>query len=120
MRVELNKVSNRIDINQYTLKEYVEYLKSFDSKVFVVELEDRVIEIKFQSSQFPHLIGFQYAYDSRKNQKKYKGKLALDTMETFSLDSFRRNVNKNKVKVSNKTISWENDIQPRVEWLPFF
>lgn len=126
-KTNLKNVNKRINIKDYTTFEYVEFLRSFKEKNviirFIEDEEIKTIKVRIDYTQLPHLIGFQYAYEKKANKYKYYGKLAIDTFERISFKEIERNINKNKIKIGNdknsRYISWDIDIKPRFEYLPF-
>ena len=122
---ELTEVNKRIKIDDYSFKEYSDYFKQFDSKKLCIEMTDgEEIIVLFKVSLLPHLIGLQYAYDKKSNRKYYKGEKGFNLLnnseETFNSSIFKHRINANKEKIGGKIISWEDDILPRIEWLPCF
>ena len=87
-KIKLESADRRIDISDYTLKEYGEYLKSFDGKILVIETEKRILKIAFHSENMCHLIGFQYAYDREINKNHYKGKFGMELMLSGNFSFF--------------------------------
>ena len=121
-KIQLSKIDKKINISDYSLKEYADYLNSFDGKLLRIETDKQVIKVSFKYASLPHLIGFQYAYDKEVNKQLYRGKPGMDKMlsGTVTFNDFERNVRNNHISINRKLIDWNDDIKPRIEWLPYF
>lgn len=121
-KIKLNLVDKRINIFDYTTKEYVEFINLFNKKTlcikYIMDKQEYEMIIKINSFQITHLVGFQYAYDSISNKKLFRGKNSLDTFINMDFGKIRKNIKKNKVYIGKKLISWEKDVLPRLEYLP--
>jgi len=73
--MKLNKARNRIDMRSYSFHEYALYFCQFDNKILCIETVDKVLQIKISTTQLPHLIGLQYAYDNKGINQNIKGRM---------------------------------------------
>ena len=115
----LEKVTTIIDANDYSLKEYAEYLeRNYNGKYLTIVTKSETIKIKLDNEVFPHLIGMQYCYSKQRNKHKYKGADGFIKLKSgeITLEMLRNNYRKN----NESQLSWEDRILPRIEWLPCF
>ena len=121
-KTNLSDADRKINITDYTLREYALYLSSFQDKVLVIKTNSRTLNVVFSADNMPHLIGFQYAFDKRQNIKNYRGRKGMNLMLSgdVSFKNIEENIKKNRVRINKKLISWDEDIKPRIEWLPYF
>lgn len=121
-KIELNKVDKRINIIDYTTNEYVDFIKRFNNRILYIKYryQNKVYDmnIKINTSQLTHLMGFHYAYDTLSNKNRFRGKNSLNTLCKIDFGQIRKNIKKNKPYINGKLISWEKDILPRIEYLP--
>lgn len=119
--MELNKARNRIDMRSYSFHEYALYFFQFDNKILCIETVDKMLQIKISTTQLPHLIGLQYAYDKQRHKSKYKGKNGFQILlnNEIDLDMFENRIRRNRPTANHKRITWDM-ILSRIEWLPYF
>ena len=70
-RIKLEKATRRINIYDYTLIEYAEFLESFWGRRILIETEDKtigIINLILSREQFPHWIWLDYCFDSERNK----------------------------------------------------
>lgn len=113
MKLPLNKVKKRINIEDYSIKEILEYFEKFDNYLCIIKTEKSTIKFKIHKESFPHLIGMQYLSDS----KNYKGKLGLKTIKNDNI-SFIRILQILNSKYNSENI--KHNIKLRLEYLPMF
>lgn len=125
-RIKLEKATRRINIYDYTLIEYAEFLESFWGRRILIETEDKtigIINLILSREQFPHLIGLDYCFDSERNKNKYVGNEGMDLLKSGSvtIQNLKKNFSKNVKNPENKiNISWNKHLLPRIEYLPCF
>jgi len=113
MKIPLNKVTKRINIEDYSLKEIAEYFEGFDNYILLIETELKTFKIKIHKNIFPHLIGLQYF----SNHKKYKGE---EGFENILNNKVKLRDIKNVIKYNKKYNKILNNIILRIEYLPMF
>ena len=124
--MELSKAREKISMQDVTLKEYAEFLESFDGKDLIIETESEdigTIRVKLSKDQFAHMVGLDYCYDAAKNKRFYKGNEGIETLkkDCLTISTLRKNFNNNRKNATDGlNISWFRHILPRFEWLPFF
>lgn len=114
MKIELNKVIKRINILDYSLQELAIFYEQFDNCIVIIKTSKRDVTFKFRNSFFPHIIGMQYAFNS-KNKVKYKGLNGFEKIKKGDItwNNLRKLINKNhNINVNN--------IKNRIEYLPMF
>ena len=114
MKIELNKVTKRINILDYSLQELAVFYEQFDNCTVIIRTSKRYVIFKFKNSSFPHIIGMQYAFNKR-NKIKYKG---LNGFEKIKDGNITWN-NLKKLIIKNHNIN-VNNIKNRIEYLPMF
>ena len=125
-RIKLEEATKRINIFEYTLKEYAEFLESFWGRRILIETEDSTIgtiNLILSREQFPHLIGLDYCFDSERNKSRYAGIEGMDFLKSgeVTIQNLKKNFNKNVKDPANKIfISWNEHLLPRIEFLPCF
>ena len=87
MKIQLDKVKKRINIEDYSIKEILEYFKTFDNYLCIIQTENNTIKFKIHKESFPHLIGIQHISKST----KYKGQKGIKEIEN-------NNINFNTIK----------------------
>lgn len=124
--MDLTKVRGKISMQDVSLKEYAEFLETFDGKTLVIETESKdvgTLNVKLSKDQFAHMIGLDYCYDTVRNKNSYKGNDGIGTLksEGITISTLRKNFNNNRKNATDDLkISWYFNILPRFEWLPFF
>ena len=51
-KIQLSKIDKKINISDYSLKEYADYLNSFDGKLLRIETDKQVIKVSFKYASF--------------------------------------------------------------------
>lgn len=120
----LNQVDRKIDLSDYSTEEYSDFLDGFEDTIIKIKYKDdndveSIINVKLDSNQLAHLLGFQYAYDEESNKKFYKGKLAINTLRNISFSDIKYNINRNNISYNTRRLTWDYDIKPRFEYLPY-
>ena len=117
MATALENVTNKIDINNYTLKDLAIFFERYDNSVLILETENMKLECKISKNILPHLIGMHYAYANYKNKNLYKGLGGFNMLksEEVTLADLKSNINKN----TKSKLAWKN-IRNRIEYLPMF
>lgn len=117
MKKDLLDVLEKIDCNDYTLKEITLYFERFDGYTLKIETTNYSIKIKIDKFVLPHILGLQYAYGDRKDNREYKGKTGFEKLKNgrITTEELRRLI---KVKPKTK-IGWKM-IERRIEYLPVF
>lgn len=117
MKKDLLDVLEKIDCNDYTLKEITLYFERFDGYTLKIETTNYSIKIKIDKFVLPHILGLQYAYGDRKDNREYKGKAGFEKLKNgrITTEELRRLI---KVKPKTK-VGWKM-IERRIEYLPVF
>ena len=117
MKKDLLDVLEKIDCNDYTLKEITLYFERFDGYTLKIETTNYSIKIKIDKFVLPHILGLQYAYGDRKDNREYKGKTGFEKLKNgrITTEELRRLI---KVKPKTK-VGWKM-IERRIEYLPVF
>lgn len=117
MKKDLLDVLEKIDCNDYTLKEITLYFERFDGYTLKIETTNYSIKIKIDKFVLPHILGLQYAYGDRKDNREYKGNAGFEKLKNgrITTEELRRLI---KVKPKTK-VGWKM-IERRIEYLPVF
>lgn len=117
MKIPLRDVLNKINCNDYTLKEIALYFEKFNGYTLKIETNTYSIKVKIEASTLPHILGLQYAFANRKDSREFKGQKGFEKLKNgkITLSDLKNNIKKNpKTKVSWKMI------ERRIEYLPMF
>ena len=117
MKRNLLDVSEKINYNDYTLKEIAIYFEKFNDYTLKIETTNYSIEIKIDKFVLPHILGLQYAYGDRKNKREYKGKAGFEKLKSgkITIEELKRLI---KEKPKTK-VSWKM-IERRLAYFPMF
>ena len=117
MKKDLLDVLEKIDYNDYTLKEIALYFERFDGYTLKIETTNYSIKIKIDKFVLPHILGLQYAYGDRKDNREYKGKTGFEKLKNgkITIEELKRLI-KGKPKTK---VGWKM-IERRIEYLPVF
>lgn len=117
MKKDLLDVLEKIDYNDYTLKEIALYFERFDGYTLKIETTNYSIKIKIDKFVLPHILGLQYAYGDRKDNREYKGKAGFEKLKNgkITIEELKRLI-KGKPKTK---VGWKM-IERRIEYLPVF
>lgn len=117
MKKDLLDVLEKIDCNDYTLKEMALYFERFDGYTLKIETTNYSIKIKIDKFVLPHILGLQYAYGDRKDNREYKGKAGFEKLKNgkITIEDLKRLI-KGKPKTK---VGWKM-IERRIEYLPVF
>ena len=117
MKKDLLDVLEKIDCNDYTLKEITLYFERFDGYTLKIETTNYSIKIKIDKFVLPNILVLQYAYGDRKDNREYKGKAGFEKLKNgrITTEELRRLI---KVKPKTK-VGWKM-IERRIEYLPVF
>ena len=113
MKIQLDKVKKRINIEDYSIKEILEYFKTFDNYLCIIQTENNTIKFKIHKESFPHLIGIQHISKST----KYKGQKGIKEIENNNINF---NTIKKNLKHNKNYIYLIKNITLRLEYLPMF
>lgn len=113
----LSNEKQRISLENYTLKDMALYFERYHGYTCKIETESQYIKFKIDKSSFPHLIGMQYAFNSRKDKNLYKGDSGFSLVKNgkVTLSTLRKAIKNNP----NAKVAWKN-IKNRIEYLPMF
>lgn len=117
MKKRLFDVYEKINCDDYSLREYAKYFEKFHGYILIIETNNFVIKTKIEKNALPHILGLHYAYANKKDSKDYKGKNGFDKLINgkISLEELKMNI-KNS---STSKVGWKM-IQRRIEFLPMF
>lgn len=124
--MDLRKVHEKISMQDVSLKEYAEFLETFNGKELIIETASDdigILCVKLSKDQFAHMIGLDYCFDSVKNKHSYIGEEGIETMKNddLSISDLKKCFNNNRKKSTDGlNISWSRHILPRFELLPSF
>ena len=111
MKKDLELVKEKININNYSLREIADFFEKFDGSIIEVKTLNHNIKIKISKYVLPHILVLQYAFGDRKDSKNFKGKY-----NSFSYIGCNERIIKNKPNIK---IGWKM-IENRIEYLPMF
>ena len=113
MKIPLEKVTKKINIEDYSLKEIAKYFEKFDNYILIIKTNIKTLKIKIHKNIFPHLIGLQYFSHS----SKFKGNEGLNNILNNNIDL--KDI-KNNLKYHKNYTKLINNIFFRIEYLPMF
>ena len=117
MKLNLLNVKDKINLEDYSLKEISRYFEKFHNFMCKIETENFSLKFKIDKYALPHILGLQYAYANKKDSKEYKGKKGFEKLINGQIEI---NNLKNSIKTNTKSeISWKN-VKRRMEYLPMF
>lgn len=117
MKKDLELVKEKININNYSLREIADFFEKFDGSIIEVKTLNHNIKIKISKYVLPHILGLQYAFGDRKDSKNFKGKLGFEKLKNGEISFFDlKRIIKNKPNIK---IGWKM-IENRIEYLPMF
>lgn len=119
-KIDLNNVTDRISLRDYSLSEIALHFGQLNGKVLMIKTSSEEVKIKFFNHQLPHLLGLQYGFKSHKNANSYKGDKGYNRLVNGQVDikHFEKMVRASKEVVSSgRSISWQ-EILKRIEYLP--
>lgn len=116
MKLVLNKVKNRINIYDYSLKEIAEYFEKFDRNKYIITAKNNIYYLIVRKEFLPHMLGIHHAFKNDKFKRLFKGKRGFETIKNgnLSIEDIRR-----KIRECNSEKIW-NMIKMRMEYLPMF
>lgn len=93
------------------------YFERFDGYTLKIETTNYSIKIKIDKFVLPHILGLQYAYGDRKDNREYKGKAGFEKLKNgkITMEELKRLI-KGKPKTK---VGWKM-IERRIEYLPVF
>ncbi len=117
MKIPLLEVQNKIDYEDYTLKEIALYFEKYHGYVCKIQTENKTIKFGIEKYALPHILGLQHAYANQKNSRMYKGKKGFELLKSgkISMEQLKQAIKKNP----HSEIAWKN-IRRRIEFLPMF
>ena len=118
MHLGLNEVKHKISLDEYSLKDMALYFERYHGYTCKIETETQYIKFRIDKASFPHLIGMQYAFDSRKDRNSiYKGENGFDLVKNGKVTTsvLRKAIKTNTIS----NVAWKN-VKNRIEYLPMF
>lgn len=117
MKQPLENVREKINCNEYSLKEIALFYERYNHFICKIETDNTYIQFKIDILALPHILGLQHAYINKKDSKQYKGYNGLIKIKTgeVTLNDLKKNIKKNP----KSEIAWKN-VQRRIEYLPMF
>ncbi len=113
MVLPLEKIYQRINCQDYSLKDIALYFEKYDGYTLEIETEDRTIKVKILKSNLPHLLGLQHIFKNSSNKIFYRGyngfKNIIDEKITWETIKEQVRLNKNYsigIKMIEKRISY--------------
>ncbi len=114
MVLPLEKIYQRINYQDYSLKDIALYFEKYDGYTLEIETEDKIIRTKIYKKALPHLLGLQHVFkNNNSNNIYYKGddgfKNIINGTITWDLIKEQIRLNKNYnigIKMIEKRISY--------------
>ncbi len=117
MVLPLEKIHQRINSQDYSLKDIALYFEKYDGCTLEIETEDKIMKVKILKSNLPHLLGLQHIYKSNSQRIQYRGykgfKNIVDGKITWK--SLKEQIKQNK----GRKISFD-DLEKRIAYLVMF
>ena len=114
--IALEKVKNKIRLDDYSLKEIAIYFEKYDNAILKIETYNNlIIKVKIYKNIFPHLIGLQHIFTKNKSKNEYKGTKGFENIlnEKITWKTIKENTSKNSSINIKK-------IKRRIEYLIMF
>ncbi len=118
MVIPLEKIFQRINSQDYSLKDIALYFEKYDGYTLEIETEDKIIRTKIYKKALPHLLGLQHVFkNNNSNNIYYKGDDGFKNIinGTITWDTIRKQIKNNK----GRKISLD-DLEKRISYLTMF
>ena len=118
MVLPLEKIYQRINSQDYSLKDIALYFEKYDGYTLEIETEDKIIRTKIYKKALPHLLGLQHVFkNNNSNNIYYKGNDGFKNIinGTITWDTIRKQIKNNK----GRKISLD-DLEKRISYLTMF